>query len=48
MEREGKALESGQTVAASLKSVATPEDSGRGQFFDRLVASELSKVLGEN
>ncbi len=43
-----KALESGQLVAAALKSVGQSWDSGRGQLFDRLVTSELSKIVAEN
>jgi hypothetical protein len=43
-----RALESGQPVAAALKSVDQSWDSGRVQLFDRLVTPEFSKIVPEN
>ena len=43
-----KALESGQPVTASLKSVGQSWDSGQVQLFDRLVTPEFSKFVAEN
>jgi hypothetical protein len=42
-----KALESGQPVAASLKTVSDSWDTSRVQLFDRLVTPEFAKIVPE-
>ena len=42
-----KALESGQPVAAAIKTVGQSWDSGRGQLFDRLITPELTKIVAD-
>lgn len=42
-----KALEAGQPVAAALKGIGQSWDSGRVQLFDRLIASELAKIVAD-
>jgi hypothetical protein len=41
------ALESGQPVAASLKTVSDDWDTGRVQLFERLISPEFSKIVPE-
>jgi hypothetical protein len=42
-----KALEAGQPVAASLKTVSDAWDTARVQLFDKLVTPEFSKIIPE-
>jgi len=42
-----RALESGQPVAAALKSVGRSWESSRVQLFDRLITPQLSKIVAD-